>query len=392
LVCFQSGRNLGDTAILAAAVRSLRSRRPHTQLTTVTPTHDGSLDHLGISWFGLQGNAALGPPPSTDVADPPRPRGRAGLASSILAVYRFAGSIDALVFSGGGQLDDFWGGPSNAPLWIFIWAACARVRRVPISFLGVGVDRISSPLSRWLIRRSLQMSSYCSVRDAGSLSILREAGACSTCVVCPDLAFGLQMRTRSTAFRRDPRRYVVVTPASFRMWSPRRDSQYERYLESMAALCRHLALAHRFHVRLLSTQEFMDTPALEEILRRLGPGDSSCTVERVNDLASYLDIVRDAELVVSSRLHGLILPLVAGVPVIAVSPMRKMRQLMHDMALEEYCLNMFDIQTPLLLETADRLLEARGAIKLQIERRVEACRSDLEKCYDSLDCNGLLGP
>jgi len=391
LACFQSGRNLGDTAILEAAVDSIRARRPETFLVGVTPAPDPSLDALGIASFPLFGDATLRFPPYPACGSRRQGRARVGRLRALLRVFRFVGTIDALVFAGGGQIDDYWGGTSTVPFWLLVWTFCARLRGVPVSYFGVGVDRISNRASRWLFLRALALADYRAVRDAGSRDLLRQAGLTAECDVCPDLAFNLEVAKPETESAPSVRNFVVVTPVSYAMWTNRPDATYERYIESLASLCRHLIAVHGLQVRLLSTQGVMDAPAIEAVAGRL-PAGPNWTVNHVSTLDAYLEVARSSALVVSSRLHGLILPLVVGVPVVAVSPMRKMSRLMQDIELEGFCVELGDVEPDRLIGIVEGALAVRSGLRKGIAERTLQLRADLDRSYDALARRGLLGP
>jgi len=391
LACLQSGRNLGDTAILAAAIDSIRGRRPQAFLVGVTPDPDASLNALGIAWFPLFGNGTLRLPPFAARGSRRHGRARVGRLRALLRVFRFVGTIDALVFAGGGQIDDFWGGASAVPFWLLVWTFCARLRGVPVSYFGVGVDRISNQASRWLFLRALSFADYRAVRDEGSRDLLLQAGLTAECDVCPDLAFSLNVARPDTEAAPLARHFVVVTPVSYAMWANHPDGTYERYIESLASLCRHLIDAHGLKIRLLSTQDVMDTPAIEAVAERLPVGRLEWTVDHVSTLDAYLEIAASADLVVSSRLHGLILPLVMGVPVVAISPMRKMSRLMQDMALDSFCVELDDVAPDRLVDIVERALATRSDMRRSIAERALRLRAELDRSYDALARRGLLG-
>jgi polysaccharide pyruvyl transferase WcaK-like protein len=392
LACFQSGQNLGDTAILEAAVHSVRTRKPGAFLVGVTPDPDASLGALGIGSFPLFGNGVLRLPCDPAQGSERHGRVRVGRLRALLRVFRFVGRIDALVFAGGGQIDDFWGGASTAPFWLLVWTSLARLRGVPVSYFGVGADRISHRASRWLFLRALALADYRAVRDEGSRDLLRRAGLKAECDVCPDLAFNLDVARPNTESAPSARHFVVVTPASYAMWANRPDGTYKRYIESLASLCRHLIDAHGLEIRLLSTQGVMDTRAIEAVAGRLPAGSPDWTVDHVSTLNAYLEVATSADLVVSSRLHGLILPLVVGVPVVAVSPMRKMSRLMQDMALESLCVELDDVAPDRLIDIVERALGSRSDLRSSIARRTLQLRAELDRSYDALARRGLLGP
>jgi len=392
LASLQSSRNLGDTAILRAAIDAIRIRRPSCRLVRVAPEPDCATTGVDAGFFPFHGDDAH--------------RGRRfgqldwllgriwrlpRTVRAVRRVLRFVGTIDALVFAGGGLVDDYWGGVAEVPFWVSVWTACARLRRVPVSFIGIGVDRGSSRMSRWLFARALAGADFLAVRDDGSRRLLRDWGMRAPCTVCPDLSFGLRLPATDPRSDTSTPRVVIVNPVSHRMWNGHPDSPYERYIDTLSELCRHLLAARSSEVQLLSTQYAMDRHAIEAINARLFCSESGVVVIDVHDLDAYVDVVRHAEFVISSRLHGLILPLVASVPVVAIAPMRKMHQLMQDMSLNDFCVPLPEADLTHLLALVDRITQTQGPLRAQITKRVSQLRIELETLYDALALDGLLG-
>ena len=77
-----------------------------------------------------------------------------------LAGYRVLRSQDLLLFSGGGQLDEEYGGAWRLPLAYFKWALLARVAGIPCAMTSIGAGRIKIPASRFFISIALRMCCY----------------------------------------------------------------------------------------------------------------------------------------------------------------------------------------------------------------------------------------
>src|SRR6185437_9395874 len=54
-----------------------------------------------------------------------------------------------LIVSGGGQLDEEWGGAWGHPFALFKWAMLARLAKVPLAFASVGACKAASTTSRF---------------------------------------------------------------------------------------------------------------------------------------------------------------------------------------------------------------------------------------------------
>jgi polysaccharide pyruvyl transferase WcaK-like protein len=389
----QSNRNLGDTATFAAAVAAYRRRLPDVELVVVVPEPAETAHLFGTAGFPLYGDGAYVPVRSTDAAFHPAGTVAAGgRLASMRRVYAFLSGFDAIVFTGGGQLDDFWGGAWTLPFWILTWTAAARIRGVRVLFHAVGYDRLTSRASRVLALIALRLAHYRSFRDAESASMTQAIGLSGACDVIPDLAFALDWNAAEDNPESRPREpYVIINPVSERMWTHDRDRSYADYLDAFVALSRRL-LERGLAVKLLSTQDRMDADALAYVADALAKEDRR-NWQRVHctRLDHFMALAGNARLVVSSRLHGLILSLVTGTPAVSVAPMRKMTRLMTDAGLADFNLDMAELQGDALAATVDRALDGEERLRRHVAQVAGEYRRHLNENFDRLASGGLLG-
>lgn len=365
-----ASRNLGDTAIQMAVIRNLRARIPMIEIIGICPDTDDTKRSLGIDAFPLLGAHTK------------------KIHARYWGLYRiavFVGSLDLLIVSGGGQLDDFWGGAWGHPFSMFIWACLARLRRVRVVFVGVGLDRLSGRLSRFFAFSAMRLADYRSFRDAGTLAKLKAFGFTAPSHLDPDLAFGLELDITSKPLTPNSEPFVVVNPVSVKTWSANGvDSQYETYLKQLAAVCDWF-MEQGLRVHILCSQSSMDMPVakrLTEIVQHRFSG--RIELYDAPTVMDFLTQVCGAELVVASRLHGAILSLVAGVPVVAISPMRKVTQLMDDVGLAYYNVDLQNFNSTDLINRIQSSLDQRSHLKQQIGQRIITFRGKLAQTYDQI--------
>lgn len=389
----QSNRNLGDTATFAAAIAAYRRRLPHAELVVVVPEPVDTARILGTAAFPLYGDGVYVPPPSGEaIVDRVAPNVATARLTSMRRIYEFVRHLDAIVFTGGGQLDDFWGGAWALPFWLLTWAAAGRMRGVKVLFQAIGYDRLTSLTSRFLALSALRLAHYRSFRDEESMQMARAIGLSSLCHVTPDLAFALEWgagERGAEAERSEP--YVIVNPVSERMWTHRHDSSYPNYLDAFVVVSRQL-IERGIAVKLLSTQDRMDSDALTYVADALSR-DAMPNWERVHctRLDQFMALASRAKLIVSSRLHGLILALVAGTPAVSVAVMRKMTRLMIDAGLSEYNLEIDTLHPNAMTAVVDRAIANETHLRLHVARIVSNYRRHLDEHFDRLIATGMLG-
>ena len=84
--------------------------------------------------------------------------------------------FDLLIVSGGGQLDDYWGGPWWHPYTLLKFAVIARLAKIEYVFVSVGAGPLDASLSRFFVRKALSLASYRSYRDEDSKRFIQRIG------------------------------------------------------------------------------------------------------------------------------------------------------------------------------------------------------------------------
>jgi len=379
-----TSRNLGDAAIVREVMSNIALRRPDCEFVAINRDPADAVQLLGIAAFPSEGYgpAYLADGTSWEEVEHPGPwwldRGLG--TRRIVAVLR---TLDLLVMSGGGQIEDFFGGPGSQPRVLLTWTALARVFGVPVAYFSVGVDQIFSRASQTMAVNAVRLAQMRSFRDSGSIELLRVAGMRRPGRVDPDPALGMNMppvREPGTGLGN----VIVVSPISFRTWTTVREATYDHYLRALAAACDRWAGAGA-SLRFVCSDVSMDPSAVTEVLSRVTEATRSRGVfVEVRTAEEFLQQVAAARFVVASRLHGLVLSVAAGVPVIAISPARKVLQFMGDCDLAEFCIDMSAVSEEGLVAIANRVEFERDQLCRKVAGVTEASRAGLASAYDEL--------
>jgi polysaccharide pyruvyl transferase WcaK-like protein len=176
---------------------------------------------------------------------------------------------------------------------------------------------------------------------------------------------------------------VVVSPISHRSWLAEPNEDYRRYLTELGRACSAWLRSGR-RVRFVCSQISMDPPVAEKMIDAIDPSlRVNVEFARVSNVNEFLAAVVDACAVVTSRLHGAILSLAAGTPVIAISPARKVTRLMFDLKVSSYCVPVGSF-TSTDLEQRLEQVSSNPQLRNEISERVGALRDQLEHAYDDL--------
>ena len=201
--------------------------------------------------------------------------------------------------------------------------------------------------------------------------------------VDPDPALGIDARAMVPGPAISDGR-IVVSPVSFRTFASARNEAYERYLQCLALACDQWSADGRA-LSFVCSQTTMDPPVVDEVLARTSAGTRSrCVVARATSVEEFVNHVRGADCVVASRLHGIVLAVVAGAPVIAVSPARKVTRFMRDCGFADFCVEMPQMTPEVLPRLVQRIVVNPLEFRLKLAEIAQTSRARLDQAYDEL--------
>jgi polysaccharide pyruvyl transferase WcaK-like protein len=416
-----TGGNLGDAAIQEGVIANIRKRVPDTEIVLVTLSPNDTTRLHGVRSFPIA-ITTFGPgfPTDEDTAAPSRQIGEAGRKrpitltrvvnalraragrrvrrllywsgllelGHIVRAYLEVRGARMLIVSGGGQLDDYWGGPLRQPYALLKWSLLARAAGVRVVFLSIGTCTLR-PSSKHLVTAALHLADYRSFRDVGSKQLAAFARCTLNDPIVPDLAFSYDPPVTDSDISRRPERLVGISPIAYlsRIWPESDSAIYKRYLEALAALVVEL-VGQGWRVALF-TSDAVDWSAildLQSLLRERGRAAMAGRVEvrRTFALADFFDEVRRCDLFVASRLHGVVLANLAAVPTLAISYDRKVDAYMHDTGLDAHCVDIHRLTQQTLVSGFHALYEDADRTRATLARQRAERRQQLDRQYDAV--------
>jgi len=399
------GGNLGDAAIQDAVIHNLSARIRGATLVGISHNPEDTARRHGIPAYPLTRHAQVPSPHVTSA-----PRGVRSLRTLVRQVpgvlpilsrlrsavregfhirdaFRLVRSLDCLVISGGGQLDDYWGGPWGHPYTLLKWAALSKLTGARVVFLGVGADMFTSRLSRVFVKRALLLADFRSYRDSETKALAESLGVGDDDRVCPDLAYSLPVgRANAGVLQPDSTPHTVgISPIAAGAWTSRDDPRYRNYLTQLCSATSWL-LCSGYSVRLFPSQVRMDAPVINEMVEVLrDQGETAwrgeLTVHPVQTVADLIDCLATVDVVVASRLHGVLLSTLMHKPVVAVSYARKVELLMGDLGVSDCLLDGHTLRSEDLVERVRYLCSSHARIRQHLSGAVEAYRTILDSQY-----------
>jgi polysaccharide pyruvyl transferase WcaK-like protein len=296
-----------------------------------------------------------------------------------------------LIVPGTQVVSDYATGPFSWPYDIFKWAIIAKLCKVRVLFLNIGVGPIYHPLSRWFIKTSLNLSDYRSYRDIASKHYVEKMGACRTSdPVYPDLAFSLQstllpacqnLGKQRLVFGIGLKDYLGRTGLRDR----RNNHTYRDYLNMLGDLVAWLC-ARNYTVRVIIGDILYDSGVKQDFMellheRGLMNQEGQIVNEPVFTVRDLLSQIAAVDFLVTSRFHNLVLALMLNKPVLCLSDHGKLDSLMTEIGLTEYCLSLANLNFNDVIDRVTKLEKNAKALRLYIKQKTEDYRKTLDEQY-----------
>ncbi len=303
-----------------------------------------------------------------------------------LKAFRVLKGTSLLVMTGTGMLGDFGIGPFDLHYEILKWSIIAKIRRCKLLFVSVGAGPIAHPLSRWIVKRAISLADYRSYRDDFSKEYLASIGFDTrNDLVYPDLAFSLRPETRG----RDRGSRVICLglmdyygKGSIHEYS---EATYQDYLDKTTHILAWL-LDRKYTVRLLIGDSSYDRRIKGDVIQRLQERGSKYEKGQIIDepVASVEQLMAqlaEADIVIATRFHNILLALLLNKPVVALSYHEKIASLMAGVGMGDYCQNIDRLDVDVLVQQFLKLEKNADIVKPVIEQKVEQYRKALDRQY-----------
>jgi polysaccharide pyruvyl transferase WcaK-like protein len=399
--------NLGDGAIQDAAIANIRRISDDCDVYGISQNPEDTQRRHGIPAFPINRKPRVG----ADWEEQPQQniyssltrrlqRSRWGrIAERLLirlplemgyvlrSIWNLRG-FDLLVVSGGGQLDDYWGGAWAHPYTLAKWGTIARLLGVDFAFISVGAGPIDAPMSRRFIRYALGKASYRSYRDEHSRALIRSIGFDAADPVCPDLAYSVPTPPVSKEASRRGTRVLGIGPMSYYhpdIWPEKDRGVYESYLARLADTIVR-GREKGWQVVLFPSEIGSDRVAMADLhdmlaARGITPSDPRVTQRDLRTVTELLEFLGSVDIVVASRFHGVLLAHVMNTPVVAISYHDKIDSLMNALGHEEYCCDIRTFTADQVIGAVTRLESCSPAARVRIAEKMSEYRGILDRQY-----------
>ena len=300
------------------------------------------------------------------------------------------GGTHMLVMTGTGMLSDVGISPFGLHYDILRWSLAAKLCRCKLLFVSVGVGPIRSPVSKFFVKAALRLADYRSYRDIFSRSYVGGMGiATEGDSVYPDLAFSLPANVLPKARPHDGRKTVIgiglITNDTSGATQETAQKSHQDYIARVATFVRWLT-EHDYTVRLLIGDVVYDRRVrldLRAFLDRIGVSYEAGHIidEPARSVDELLSQLAETDVVIASRFHNVLLALMLGKPVVAISFHEKVNSLMSEIGMSEFLQDIQNVDVAKLIDQLGTLEENVETIKCALEQKLELYRRNLEEQY-----------
>lgn len=369
--------NFGNECTLHAMLAGARRHLPGAELIGVTNNPADTERRHGISALAISPDPTLG---SKDFSRAPPPMRRAVQElRDWLRVLREMRGIDMLVMTGTGLLTDTHEGTFGMPYQMFKWVVASWLWRRKVAFVSVGAEGLNDRMQQFFLHWSLRLAQFRSYRDPLSKQRAeRLYSAASGDPIYPDLAFSLPKSLTAPAAQ-GPRDGRTVAVGVYAVESD--PDTIRSYVEEIGMFVLWLLERGYRPCLVIGDAEYDEAVRLElkAWLEKKAPNE--VVDDRPNAFEELMAQLAQADLVVATRFHNVLLSLVQEKPVVSVSHMDKNEQLMAAMGLESYSLPLGNVQHQDVVARFAMLEQNADQVRAVIRQKLAQFRERLEEQY-----------
>jgi polysaccharide pyruvyl transferase CsaB len=274
--------NVGDEAILFSIIQALRELQPEIEITVLSNNPESTRTTYGVQSVNRW-----------KLKD---------VAASIK-------SADGLISGGGSLLQDETG-MKSIPYYTGIMKI-AKWNKKPVFIYAQGMGPIHKPLSKWIVKTTLNKVEEITVRDERSLSLLKEIGVKKQIPIVPDPVMGLNASHFTNEWIKKQEIVKSFITVSVRDWSSE-----VPYLQKIADALDDLVKSG-YSVVLLPMHGEHDDKTSKELAKLMR---QNCYIAPYNaSIEEKIAIIGQSNLLIGMRLHSLIFSAINHVPFVAIS-------------------------------------------------------------------------
>lgn len=280
--------------------------------------------------------------------------------------------LDLLILGGGNIIMDLSG---NWPIYPLIYAVLAKLNHVPVMLYAIGAGPVRGFRAKAYFLFTSSIVKKITLRDNESLLIFRDQIGCngSKLLLSADPAVCLPISGEEKRTEIKPHLLFGVTVVPFNhptLWPYTHSGVYEKYIIEMAKVLGDIANYFDARIILFATNHPTDLTPASDIASKINVQERIEIIETRPTVSGLLSLIASLDMVIGTRLHSLILSLVAGTPFLALSYQPKVKAFCNRIGHGRYVLPLseeLDIPEEEMINLIQEILERRDDIKRKEE-------------------------
>lgn len=303
-------------------------------------------------------------------------------------------NCDLLFFGGGSIIKELYAsvgrGPYSTLLMVLLTVTFARqVARKPIVMSNIGVGPLRTPRGRQLAGLILRQVNVLSVRDRKSYDTCLEIGLAPARVqLVPDAVFVNPPAAFVDVARRPGAATGKLQVALNLNYDIENPSNWETFQQNLADALRALHVEQPLAIHAVPMQSAFkamhDGRVLAEFRARIP--EIEMHLHQPEDHRAAAAIIDRCDLLLSERLHALVMAAILGKPFLALMYDVKVQELVAGLGMSEYAFDINQPFEPLAMKArVQGLLRARAEVSCHLLARSAALRQTLDDYFASLE-------
>jgi len=369
IICGNYGAtNLGDEAILKSILQTVHQVVPAAQVKVVSSNPQETIRLYNVESI------------------PMIPSGIRSFFGSIFnkswtRSFKNFRECDVVLFGGGGLFTD------EKPRAILIWFMQifpAIWYKKNIFCFGQSVGPLKHSMSRAMVKYVFKRIKIITVRDVASQKLLKEIGvgggaAADGIQVLPDPVFGLKKAHTPTDLDKKsnneaPEDFVVF---SIRPWM----KTSQNFTQIFADFIDWIFEKHHLKSVLVPFQNVHDddTKIMLQIFSHVKNKDAANVWTYEENIQNTLNLMKNARAIIGMRLHSLIFSTLEHTPFLGLSYSQKVTEVVNQLGMENYLVNVADLDLKNLQEKFDALILHEENIKKNLTEKHQKFSDETKK-------------
>jgi polysaccharide pyruvyl transferase WcaK-like protein len=301
--------------------------------------------------------------------------------------YKVMKELDLLIIGGGGLLMDMY--KRDAPLYSVLGMTGKRAGCKVVVY-GVGAGPINTKPGKFFIKQLVNLASSVSVRDQDSQKLLEGLGVNKKVGIIGDPAFSVPAVVTHQPTKKITKVGVTAVPYFSQQYWPAPDlNKYDAYVAGMAAQLDQLASEKGVEITFYSTKYPEDVQVTKDIFSKMEHKDAAVLIEDNLHPKDIVKISAEQDLIIGTRLHSLILSVVAETPVIGIGYHHKVLDFMQLMDMNDLGVPIQSVtpETRTINEVFDKVEQDWTTIQEQFVSVSQQLKAEARRGTDQLTVN-----